>query len=582
MFRTPHFGCTSLAGARVVLGMALMTAAPSLAAWTPDGVPVAMVEGDQVRPVIVSDGAGGAIIAWWDDRAGSLGIYAQRIDADGNPVWTPNGIQVALVEWFTVMPVAVSDGLGGAYVIWSDSRDAGHSDEHLYAQRIGADGTPHWTAGGVKVCPAGGRQYYPVAISDYRPQVGINTNGVIVVFEDTRTGTFTLCAQRMDMNGARLWGNGGVALGVTESSGYAAVATDGTASPFFSAGAIVAWETSSSNIRANRVDAGGVVQWGGDGLPICSASGDQTNPALATIGPRRAIIAWEDYRDPDDIGIFAQMVDNGTVPWTSQGVPVTEAPGPQYQPQLSPAQGGVYLAWADGRNLDEPFDHDIYAQRLDLNGANQWSQDAMPVCDRPGFQSGPLITPDGFGGFCVVWVDGRGDDDDLRAQRMSPDGNPLWDPEGVVVSGAPGNQDAPELYLQGDAILLAWEDTRNGSTTDVYAGRFAPGGTAALPEVAPGVAPASGFLVRLISKSPLSGEARFAVELSAAGQVGAEVSDASGRCVWKLREEALAPGRHVLRWDGRDASGRPVPSGVYFMRVAAGSRSNVLKLVQAR
>jgi hypothetical protein len=581
MFRKPQSRCSSLAGAVVALGMALTAAAPGLAAWTPDGVPVAMVGGDQVRPVVVSDGVGGAIIAWWDDRAGSLGIYAQRIDADGNPMWTPNGIQVGLVEWYTVMPVAVSDGLGGAYVIWSDARDAGHSEDHLYAQRIGADGAPHWTAGGIKVCPAGGRQYYPVAISDYRPQVGINTNGFIVVFEDTRTGTFTLFAQRMDMNGARLWGNGGVALSSSESSGYAAVATDGTASPFFSAGAIVAWETSSSNIRANRVDAGGVVQWGGDGLPICSASGDQTNPALATIGPRRAIIAWEDYRDPDDISIFAQMADNGTVPWTLQGVPVTGAPGPQYQPQLAPAQNGVYLAWADGRDLDEPLNHDIYAQRLDLNGANQWGQDAIPVCDRPGFQSGPLITPDGFGGFCVVWVDGRGDDDDLRAQRMSPDGNPLWDPEGVVVSGALGNQYAPELFLQGDAILLAWEDTRNGSTSDVYAGRFAAGGTAALPEVGPGVPPASGFLVQLISASPLSGEARFAVELSAAGQVGAEVSDASGRRVWKLQEDALVPGRHVFRWDGRDASGRPVPSGVYFMRVAAGSRSHVVKLVQA-
>ena len=581
MFRKPHSRCSSLAGAVVALGMALVAAAPAVAAWTPDGVPVTTADNDQIRPAIVGDGAGGAIIAWSDDRVGGFGIYAQRLDADGNPLWTPNGILVSIVEWFTVLPVAVSDGLGGAYVIWSDSRDAGHSDDHLYAQRIGADGEPHWTAGGIKVCPAGGRQYYPVAISDYRPQVGLNTNGLIVVYEDTRTGPFTLFAQRMDMNGARLWGNGGVALSITGSLRYAGVTTDGTASPFFSAGAIVAWETSSSDIRANRVDAGGVVQWGSDGLPICTASGDQTNPALATIGPRRAIIAWEDSRDPQDQNIFAQMVDNGAVPWTPQGVLVTGASGPQYEPQLSPAQNGAVIVWSDGRDPVEPFNHDIYAQRLDLNGGVVWNAGAVPVCDRPGFQSSPRITPDGLGGFCVVWVDGRGDDDDLRAQRMSPDGNPLWDPEGVVVSGAPGNQSAPGLLLQGDAILLAWEDTRNGFATDIYAGRFAAAGTVALPDVPPGVSPANGFLVRLISESPLSGEARFAVELSAAGQVRAEVSDASGRRIWN-REDALAPGRHVLRWDGRNASGRPVPSGVYFLRVATGAGSQVLKLVQAR
>lgn len=39
---------------------------------------------DQTEPTIVSDGSGGAIIVWTDYRAGTYSdIYAQRIDANG-------------------------------------------------------------------------------------------------------------------------------------------------------------------------------------------------------------------------------------------------------------------------------------------------------------------------------------------------------------------------------------------------------------------------------------------------------------------------------------------------------------------
>ena len=565
----------------VALAIGLAAAAPGLAAWPPDGVPVATVDNDQRHPAIVSDGVGGAIIAWWDDRIAGVGVYAQRLDAEGNPMWIANGIQVGAVQWVTVDPVAVSDGLGGAYIIWSDSRDVGHAEDHLYAQRIGSDGAPRWAAGGVKVCPGGGRQFYPVAISDYHPQ-GLDTNGVIVVWEDTRSGSFNLFAQLMDMNGARRWGDGGVSLSTTGSVRSAAVATDGTATPFFSAGAIVAWETSGSNIRANWIRANGATQWGADGLAVCTATGDQTNPTIVTIGPRRAVIGWEDHRNPGDVAVFAQKVDNGATFWGQDGFAVSNPPGPQYEPQVAAAADGAFVVWADGRDPGDPLNHDIYAQRVDLNGNPVWASDGIPVCGSPGFQSAPRVTHDGVGGIYVVWADGRGDDYDLRAQHLNATGDLLWDPEGVVVCGAPGDQDLPALLLQGDAVLLAWEDTRNGPTLDVYAGRLMAGSTVALPEISPETAPASAFRVHLLSPNPQRGEARFAVELPAAGQVDVEVSDVSGRRVRKLREVALTPGSHVLRWDGRDASGRPVPSGVYFMRVESGNQSSILKLVRAR
>jgi len=50
-----------------------------------------------------------------------------------------------------------------------------------------------------------------------------------------------------------------------------------------------------------------------------------------------------------------------------------------------------------------------------------------------------------------------------------------------------------------------------------------------------------------------------------------EVFNVSGaRVRLLLRGESIGAGRHTMMWDGRDESGRIVPSGVYMYRITAG------------
>jgi hypothetical protein len=53
--------------------------------WTTDGVPICLASGYQYRPTITTNGAGGAIITWYDYRNTSsrYDIYAQNVNADG-------------------------------------------------------------------------------------------------------------------------------------------------------------------------------------------------------------------------------------------------------------------------------------------------------------------------------------------------------------------------------------------------------------------------------------------------------------------------------------------------------------------
>ena len=59
--------------------------------------------------------------------------------------------------------------------------------------------------------------------------------------------------------------------------------------------------------------------------------------------------------------------------------------------------------------------------------------------------------------------------------------------------------------------------------------------------------------------------------------------DASGRLVRQIVDEELPSGLHTARWDGRDRSGRPVATGVYFAKlVTARGRTDAVKMIVVR
>jgi flagellar hook assembly protein FlgD len=79
-----------------------------------------------------------------------------------------------------------------------------------------------------------------------------------------------------------------------------------------------------------------------------------------------------------------------------------------------------------------------------------------------------------------------------------------------------------------------------------------------------------GAEITLIPEVPVTVEAQLAVY------------DVTGRTVRAWGEESYGPGTHLVHWDGRDAAGGPVPSGVYFYRLQAGDFSATRMLVMSR
>ena len=69
-----------------------------------------------------------------------------------------------------------------------------------------------------------------------------------------------------------------------------------------------------------------------------------------------------------------------------------------------------------------------------------------------------------------------------------------------------------------------------------------------------------------LAPNPFNPSVTLSIELSVAGPVTAGIFALDGRLVRRLDTPWLPVGSSVLKWDGTDAVGRPLPSGIYLIR----------------
>jgi hypothetical protein len=169
--------------------------------WGSNGVVVISAPAGQFPAGIISDGAGGALLAWTDGRDGGFDLYVQRLSAEGQPLWASNGVALTRGTGGLVTSARmISDGEGGAILAWEDSRNY-FGD--IYAQRINPLGIAQWTSNGVALTSLFAQQEFPSLATD-------GAAGAIVAWEDQRTGESDIYAGRVDAHGAVVWGIDGV------------------------------------------------------------------------------------------------------------------------------------------------------------------------------------------------------------------------------------------------------------------------------------------------------------------------------------------------------------------------------------
>ncbi len=581
--RSLFFACAGL------LGLALLLQRPATAAWPTDplvNVPLCTAANDQFNPTMVSDGAGGAIVTWYDYRSGTnYDIYAQHVLASGavDPAWPANGRALCTATNAQQYPTIVADGSGGAIVTWYDARSG--TDNDIYAQHVLASGAvdPAWPADGRALCTAVNGQYEPTIVAD-------GSGGAIVSWADYRGGTYSdIFAQHVLASGAvdPAWPADGRALCTAANDQFnPTIVADGAG------GTIVTWEDYRGgmyrDIFAQHVLASGAVDpaWPADGRALCTAANDQYNPTIVADGSGGAIVTWEDYRGGTYTDIFAQHVlaDGAVDPvWPVDGCALCTAAHSQHNPTIvADGTGGAIATWSDYRSSS---DYDIYAQHVLATGAVDpaWPADGRALCSAAIDQLLPTIVADGSGGAIVTWEDRRSATYfDIYAQHVLASGavDPAWPAYGIALCTAANDQLHPTIVADGSGgTIVTWEDRRSATYSDIYAQRVLANGqlggdVVSVPREAP-----LAFALDPVRPNPTRGgtlTVHFALASPAAASL--ELFDVAGRRIAAREVGSFGAGRHAL--DLRE--GQHLAPGLYLVCLRQGTNTRVTRVAVLR
>ncbi len=619
---------------------------PLQAEWAANGNPICIALGDQSGPSMVPDGRGGAIIVWYDKRNGNWDIYAQRIDARGALRWATDGAAICTAPDNQGSCVLISDGAEGTIAAWVDKRSDGNGD--IYAQRVDRDGNVLWTTDGVAIAVGPTLQDYPNIVPD-------GSHGAIINWFNWIEGSlyyeFSYYGQKIDSSGCMTWESGGVfAYSVDWPRVLEPVAvSDGAGGAFY------AWQKWAYpfgydyDIWGQHLDSYGTRLWNPEGGEMISYFTDQFFPAMISDGAGGVIVVYQDLLYADEgIDVVVQRFDaQGNKLWNEQGVRIGSTWGLGDRGIVSDGVGGAVITWHqlldsthNAQRIDpggltvwgalgvdigtrpaqtmraDGFggmilawgDTNITAAKIDGSGEYAWEHS---ICNSNGIQTNPQIVPDGEGGSLIAWEDRRNGNYDIYAARIDTEGEP---PTATLLQSFRVNadhslvtiewrlseiDDSARFFvmrsLEGRGIyenLVDPKIQRNGLSFTCVDASCKRGvryvyrvdisdreGRRTLFESGEILLPPLGLALSQNYPNPFNPSTTIPYSIPGRTMITVEVYDIAGGRVACLVHEERESGLYEARWDGNDARGNPVSSGVYICRLTAGKRTIARKMV---
>lgn len=457
----------------VALCMAVGAGDLAHAAWPHDplfNLTVCELYAEPDLPHLVSDGCGGAIVAWDDLRSGTEDVYAQHVLASGlvDPAWPVDGLAVCTATSRQRMSQLVSDGAGGAIVTWMDHRG---SSVRIYAQRVRSTGVvdPAWPVDGRALSASTQNQSDPQIASD-------GAGGAIVVW--SQSSPFASCAQHVRADGSLdpAWNPNGETI--ISGGGFPRALADG-------AGGVIAVASVTGGVRVGRLSASGDPLPGNWATGVLVYTGAGSGPRLCPDGAGGVLVAWYDKSGTPELLRAQHVQASGVVDpaWPANGRLLCSTTIDIAAPVMVPdGVGGAIVAWRDARSTI----WDIYAQRVLASGALDpaWPVNGLLVATGPGGRSGPRMVSDDAGGAFLCWDDLRASDQAVYIQHLLPSGqhDAAWPLYGKALTIEPACWE-PDLVADGrDGILVAWAHYRSSARWAVEAQRVARLGKLGAPE----------------------------------------------------------------------------------------------------
>ena len=545
-----------------------------LTSWTPSGYPVCTAVGTQGEPRVLAVPGPRVVVTWTDYRGSDQDIYAQSLtEFSGSPMWTANGVAVCAAAGQQYSAHLALDAASDVVVAWVDQR-RGFLYGDVYSQKLNPAGEGQWNSSGVAVRTANGIASGLQVASD-------GLGGTYIAWQDSRVDISDVYAQRLNSWGGMLWAQNGAMVGSgpgsqaaisivpTSGGGLFAVWDDYATNPWgvrlqkFDEWGYVGADPVLASVKDVPNDQGGQVKVSWYGSPL------DTDPVYRNISD---YIVFRSVPAPLAAQLARAAGANGTE---------VARDGKRYVRTRYAAQDYFWeeIAHVNPRHLAQ-YSYVASTEGDSISGSNRktafmvmavanyggawWASNAdsgYSVDNVAPAAPAPFTGAYGAGNTALHWNPNT--ESDLAGYRLYRGASAAFvpGPSSFVAelsdTGYTDAAPAPSFYK-----LTAVDIHGNESPVAT----LLPAGTLGVGD---GAAPRAEFAAP--APNPMHGgrgaTLRFA--LAAGGHAKLAVYDAQGRVVRVLADGAREAGEHAVAFDGRDAAGRALAPGLYLARISA-------------
>lgn len=430
--------------------------------WGPAGIAVAAGGDYERRPCAVSDGAGGVVVVFEfkhgdGPRRGQVDLCAQRVSAAGERRWNSGRpVVLASTRYREHGAVSIGDGEGGvvvAYLVEVPAQD-GHVHTGVCAQRIDGRGRLRWQEGiRSVVLEEGNCRCADLSIA------ASGDAGAYVAYRRVGTGAGghaggQIVLQRLSLAGARAWEAVhplGLAISGELETPRAPVLVAGPSGSIWVA--FQAGSAAAGGVYACRASKEGVIAQ--DGLPLrlsCGLVGQVEAVRAVPDAAGGLLCAFGLLAPGSPAKLYSTRIAvDGHLPWAAI-TPLLRGAGQSYRElsALPGPQGSVTVALTAPVHTRHDADQHraLAAQRLGPDGRPLWGPSPVEVTTpRDGSVITPGLAPDGTGGVYVIYVlktktGPLAGDTGIFGLRLTAAGRRAWSAPAPVATGY-GRETAP-------------------------------------------------------------------------------------------------------------------------------------------
>jgi hypothetical protein len=556
--------------------------------------------GDQALPAVSMNASGSFVVAWessGQDGEG-LGVFAQRFDALGNKIGGEfqANTHTALDQSFAA-PAMRNDGT--FLIAWQSTGQDGDG-RGVFARLFDADGVPAGPEFQVNTTTYSNQAFPHVAINP-------NTGGFVITWSSAfQDGSHDAVIVRLyDANCLPVSGEIQANTYTFAFQGYSRVGCDATGN------FTIVW-TSYEQDGDGYTVAG--QRFRNTGIPIGNeflvniyTVSHQDYPDVAVSGDGSNVVVWHSaFQDGSSYGVYGRRYNSSGQPIGGEFQINGYTTRNQWWPKIAMDGYGSYtVVWQS--DLQDGNARGVVARRYRADHTTH-SDEFVVNTHTADDQDRPAIASDPSGNLVVVWESDNQDGSGLGiyGQRIETGTVPCafasvtaveengaarirWQiAPGSPVAGYNVYRTTDREQVQIAAMLppqvceFLYDGIQGGRSYAFQIGLVDGEGRETLsPSVILEVA-VHALQLYPNRPNPFHPETTIDYELAEEGKIDIRVYDTAGRFVVSLESGRKPAGRHSVIWDGRNALGLPVSTGVYYYQLKTGRNVLTKKMLLIR